>query len=185
MQDYRININYAKALFLLAGETGQQEEVSRDMRLVNEVCAENRELNVVFNNPVIRESRKVAILTDLFGDRVSRLTTLFFSFVVRKHRSVNLRGISEAYLDMYRDSRGIVLSHFTTAVESDAAMRELVSKVIADYTHNEVELVAKADPKIVGGFALEFNNNMYDARLSSKLSKLRRSFEENVYESKL
>ena len=53
MQDYRININYAKALFALAGETGQQEEVAEDMRLVNEVCSENRVLAVVFNNPVI------------------------------------------------------------------------------------------------------------------------------------
>ena len=185
MQDYRININYAKALFLLAGETRQQEEVAQDMRLVNSVCAENRELNVVFNNPVIKESRKVAILTDLFGERVSKLTTLFFTFVVRKHRTVNLRGISGAYMDMYRDSRGIVLSQFTTAVESDAEMRELVSKVIGEYTHQQVELVAKANPQIIGGFSMEFNNNMYDARLSSKLAKLRCSFDENVYESKL
>ena len=185
MQDYRININYAKALFLLAGETKQQEEVAQDMRLVNNVCAENRELNVVFNNPVIKEARKVAILADLFGERVSRLTNLFFTFVVRKHRTVNLRGISSAYLDLYRDSRGIVLSQFTTAVESDAEMRELVCKVIGDYTHNEVELVTKTNPRIVGGFSMEFKNNMYDARLSSQLSKLRRAFDENVYESKL
>ena len=48
MQDYRININYAKALFLLAEETQEQERVSEDMRLVNAVCAENRELNAVW-----------------------------------------------------------------------------------------------------------------------------------------
>ena len=43
MQDYRININYAKALFMLADDTQEQERVWGDMRLVNSVCAENRE----------------------------------------------------------------------------------------------------------------------------------------------
>ena len=38
---------------------------------------------------------------------------------------------------------------------------------------------------IIGGFAMQFDNNIYDARLSNKLRKLRQQFEKNVYESKL
>lgn len=185
MQDYRININYAKALFLLAGETQQEEAVAADMRLVNGVCAENRELNVVFNNPVIKEAKKVAIVNDLFGERVSKLTMVFLTFVVRKHRTVNLRGISEAYLDLFRESRNIVLSHLTTAVEADKAMSDLVCKVIGEYTHKTVELRQKTDPAIVGGFSLAFDNNMYDATLRTSLHKLRMAFDNNIYESKL
>lgn len=56
MEDYRINTNYAKALFLLAGEFDKQDEAATDMRLVSEVCAENRELNVVF-----KEDRKSVV----------------------------------------------------------------------------------------------------------------------------
>lgn len=185
MQDYRININYAKALFLLAGETEQQDAVAKDMRLVNEVCAENRQLNVIFNNPVVRVAKKVAIVTDLFGEKVSKLTMLFLTFVVRKNRTVNLRGISDSFLELYRDSRGIVLSELTTAVEADTATKELVCKVIGEYTHKEVELVTETDERIIGGFSMSFDNTMYDARLSTQLAKLRRTFGENMYESKL
>ena len=185
MQDYRININYAKALFLLADETGEQERVSEDMRLVNAVCVENRELNAVFRNPEIKAPKKEAIVSDLFGANVSKTTMAFINFVVHKKRSVNLKGISAAYLDLYRESRGIVLSHITTAQPVDDDTRALATKVIADYTHKEVELVAKTDPKIIGGLAMEFDNRMYDARISTYLMKLRHSFEENVYESKL
>lgn len=185
MQDYRININYAKALFLLAGETQQEESVAADMRLVHEVCAENRELNVVFNNPVIKEDKKTAIVTDLFGERVSRLSMLFLTFVVRKNRTVNLRGISAAYLDLFRQSRNIVLSQLTTAAAADEEVADLVRKVIGDYTRKEVELEQKTNPDIMGGFSLEFDNNMYDATLRSRLQKLRMAFEGNIYESKL
>ena len=185
MQDYRININYAKALFLLSDESQEQDRVSDDMRLVNAVCAENRELNAVFRNPEIKAPRKLAIVNDLFGPHVCNTSMVFLQFVVRKNRSVNLKGISAAYLDLYRKSHGIVLSQLTTALPVDDETRDLAVKVISEYTHKQVELVEKNDPKIIGGLAMEFENTMYDARISTHLAKLRREFEENIYESKL
>ena len=38
MNNYRINKNYAKALFMLAAERGQVDRVADDMRLVGSVC---------------------------------------------------------------------------------------------------------------------------------------------------
>lgn len=185
MQDYRININYAKALFMLAGETRQQETVANDMRLIQEVCAENHVLTVVFNNPVIKEAKKVGILHDLFGEKVSNLTSLFLTFVVKKRRTVNLKGISGAYLELYRDSQGIVLSNLVTAIEADEETREVVANTIHQYTGRKVELKTVTEPEALGGFAMSFDNKMYDARISTMLDKLRREFARNDYESKL
>ena len=170
---------------MLADEMQEQEQVSADMRLVNSVCVENRELNVVFRNPEVKSPKKMAIVDDIFGASVCKTTMAFLHFVVRKKRSVNLKGISASYLDLYRESRGIVLSRITTAEPVDETISTLVTKVIADYTHKEVELVKKTDPKIIGGLAMDFDNRMYDARISTYLMKLRHAFEENVYESKL
>ena len=58
MNDYRINQNYAKALYLLASDLGQTKVVFDDMKLVGEVFKENHVLNTVFNNPVIKEEKK-------------------------------------------------------------------------------------------------------------------------------
>lgn len=185
MQDYRININYAKALFLLAGETGEQEAVAEEMRVVGDVCCQSRELNAVFRNPEIKAAKKAAIVSDLFGESVSKTTMTFLLFVVRKNRSVNIRGISQAYLDLYRESRGIVLSKLVTAEPADEQVKAIATKVIADYTHKQVELETMTDPSIIGGLAMEFDNTMYDARVSTRLAKLRREFDKNIYESKL
>jgi F-type H+-transporting ATPase subunit delta len=78
-----------------------------------------------------------------------------------------------------------VLSKFTTAAEVDPSITEIVSQTVARHTGKTVELVAKTDPKIIGGFAIEYDNNIFDARLSTKLVKLRQQFDKNVYESKL
>ena len=185
VEDYRININYAKALFLVASDTGQLDAVCEDMRMVNQVCAENKLLVTVFANPVIREDKKFAIVKDIFEDKISKVSMLFLRFVVRKRRSVNLKGISNAFIELYRNYKRIVLSHFVSATEPDDSTKNAVEKVVGDYTHKKVELTTQVDSSIIGGFSVSFDGNMYDARISSQIANLRKEFSKNVYESKL
>ena len=185
MNNYRINTNYAKALFMLATDRQQADVVADDMRLVGQVVAENRELGVVFANPTVRYDKKTAIVEELFGSAVSDETLAFLRFVVKKNRSVNLRGISEAYLALYRDSKGVVLGELVTHRETDDSAKDFVRRLIEEYTGKQVELHAATDPHMLGGFKMEFDHNMYDARLRTKILKLRKEFAKNDYESKL
>jgi len=185
MNSYRININYAKALFMLATDRQQTDRVADDMRMIGDVVGANRELSVVFANPTVRHDKKTAIVESLFGDSVSEETMAFLRFVVKKNRSVNLRGISEAYLSLYRDSKGIVLSELVTHRETDDSAKDYVRRIIEEYTGKQVELHTTTDPHMLGGFKMEFDHNMYDARLRTKIMKLRKEFAKNDYESKL
>lgn len=185
MSNYRINVHYAKALFTLSEERGESERVSEDMRLVAAVCRENRQLSALLANPTLPSAKKVAVLTGLFEARVSELTMAFILFSVRKNRSVHLGGISEAYLEIFRENRGIVLSHLVTHQPVTEEAQEGVRRLVADFTGKAVELHAFTDPKMLGSFKLEFDNKMYDARLRTKIRKLRIAFADNEYESKL
>ena len=184
MENYRINTNYAKALYLLATDTSSVDTVCNDMKLVEEVCTKNHILNVVFGNPTIREAKKVAIIQELFGEKVEKVTLLFLSFVVRKRRAVNLKGIASAYIDMYRENNNIVLAELRTAVDVDVdeETRAMIRRVVGEYTNQTVELKDITDIRMLGGFCLKFNNYLYDARLRRKLAKLRIEFSKNIYE---
>ena len=185
MENYRVNTNYAKALFLVAGDTDQLDAVNDDMRLVADTCAENHILSTVFANPVIPEHRKMAVLQDLFATRVSKVSMLFMDFVVRKRRSVNLRGIANAFVQLYRDHKGIVLSHLVTATPASEEVKKAVCQKVGAVTNKTVELETEVDPSILGGMSIAFDGNMYDARISTAVAELRREFSKNVYVSKL
>lgn len=185
MSEYKINTNYAKALYLLATELDRVEEVFADMKLVNKVCLENRELGVVINNPVIPEAKKVAILREVFEAHVSKVTAEFLCFVVKKRRTLNLKGISLAFIDQYRKAHDIVYTEMVTAVEVNDNLLDEVRQLIADFTQKKVDLYSRVDNKMLGGFKLTFDNNMYDARIRTKIKKLRNEFSKNIYESKL
>ena len=185
MSDYRINNHYAKALFMLATDRGETARVADDMKMVGGVMAENRELSVVLANPTVPGVKKKGILQALFADRVGEATMAFLIFAVRKNRSINLRGISEAYMGLYRDANGIVRSDLVTHQPIDESARRTVTRMVEEYTGKTVELHDHTDPKMLGSFKLEFDNKMYDARIRTKIRRLRLEFAKNDYESKL
>ncbi len=185
MSNYRINTNYAKALFMLATDTGHLDRVADDMKLIGSVMADNRELAVVLGNPVVRGDKKNAIVQDLFAQHVCEDTMAFLAFLVRKNRSINLRGISDAYLALYREAKGIVLSDLVTHQPIDDNARAMVTRMVEEYTGKKVELHDRTDSNMLGSFKLEFDNKMYDARIRTKIRKLRIAFAKNEYESKL
>lgn len=185
MNNYRINTNYAKALLMLATDRQDVDRVADDMRMVTQVTAENRELAAIFANPVLPGDKKKAIVEALFADRVCDTTMAFLVFLVRKNRSVNMRGVGEAYLDQWRNVKGIVLSDLVTHQPVDESARAMVTQMVQEYTGRTVELREGTDEKMLGGFKLEFDNKMYDARLRTKIRKLRQEFAKNDYESKL
>lgn len=164
---------------------GQLDAVCEDMRLVNRVCAENHLLVTVFANPVIPEAKKVSVVKELFGERVTKTTKQFLVFVVKKRRSVNLKGISNAFIGLYRNEKGIVLSHLVTATEADDSTLNAVERAVGKRTNKTVEMTTEVDPSAIGGFSVTFDGYMFDARLSSQIAKLRKEFSKNVYESKL
>lgn len=170
---------------MLAQELGKTDAVMEDMILVHKVCNENHLLNVVLDNPTIREAKKVAIVQDLFKPHVTDVTAAFLSFVTKKRRTINIKGISEAFMVMFRDSRNIVLAEVVTAEEVPQALVDELRRKLAEHTRKNVEVENHVDPRMLGGFCMTYDNNMYDARLRTKVAKLHKEFSKNIYEKKL
>lgn len=185
MNDYRIHLNYAKALFLLAHDLGETEAVTHDMELVGEVCKDNHLLNKIMANPTIKEDRKRAIVNDIFAAHVGATTMAFLLFVVHRRRGVNLRGIASSYMELYREANNIVLAHVTTASDMDDELIGQLRQKVADFTNKKVIVDHKVSDKMLGGFEMTFDTYLVDGRLYSRIDRMKREFSKNVYESKL
>ena len=44
-----------------------------------------------------------------------------------------------------------------------------------------IELTAQTNPELIGGFILEFNNNLIDTSIARDLRDIKKQFRENVY----
>lgn len=172
---------YAKSLIDLAVETKQLEEVANDMRLIKQVCLENREFVILLESPVVKTDKKMAIFKSIFGGKISVTTQAFLDIVARKRREGYIDNIAYAFDEQYKLYKNITTAVVTTAVPLDAATKTKISELVSKNASGKVELIEKIDKSLVGGFILTVNDKQVDASIKRKLNDLRKNFSTNLY----
>ena len=64
---------------------------------------------------------------------------------------------------------------------SDDVKRNLLDKVKKSMGFDTVDMETVVNPNIIGGFILEYNNNLVDTSVSRDLRDISKQFQENVY----
>jgi F-type H+-transporting ATPase subunit delta len=186
MRQTRVAGRYSKALFDLANETGQVEEVRKDIDLIRSV--KHDEFSRVLASPVINGEKKVAIFSGVFSGKISPLTLSFFNLIFKKGRSEVLKDILESFDDHYRAWKGIDVIELTTAEAlNDTARSQMLKRFqeLPRYKNRTVELREKVDEKIIGGFVAQFEDLLYDASIRHDLQYIKKQFIENMYVQKI
>jgi F-type H+-transporting ATPase subunit delta len=119
-------------------------------------------------------------------DKVSVLTNSFTVLLVKKGRERDLPEMATAFIEQYNELKGIHQVTLTTAVEVGAELKKSIEdKVKAETKFATVELTTKTDDALIGGFVLEFNNNLVDASIARDLRDIKKQFLSNEYIGKL
>ncbi len=185
MTESRVAGRYAKSLLDLAQEMGTLPAVADDMRLVASTLAENRELRVMLTSPVLRSDKKLAIITALFTGKMSEMSLKFFILLAQKGRDQELAGVADAFLAQYRTVQGVQQAYLTTATTLTEAQRAEFNRLAAEQTGKQIELIEKVDPKLIGGFVLRLGDRQIDDSVATRLQRLRTSFADQTYVSKM
>jgi F-type H+-transporting ATPase subunit delta len=181
MNQSRITIRYAKALFDLALERNVLERVKTDMALINQVCLENRELRVMLHNPVINVDKKQKVMNKIFGSHIDKLTHSFIDIISRKRRESNIDGIASDFVDLYKDYKGIITARVTTAIALSDKDKLAVLNILKSLTGKDIELIENLKSDILGGFILNMDNYQVDQSITTKIKELKKDFEKNPY----
>jgi len=64
---------------------------------------------------------------------------------------------------------------------SDEVKNAIIDKVKSDTNIGNIELESKVKEELIGGFVLEFNNNLVDASILRDLRDVKAQFDKNVY----
>ena len=182
MPNPRLADRYAKSLIDLATERQQLEVVYKDMQYLSSVCKSSREFVNLLKSPIIKADKKQTILASVTNGNVSELTAQFNKLLVAKGREDNLPEIVEAFITQYNHIKGIHKVQLTTAQPiSDDLKQSLVNQIKANTELKHIELEAKVDDALIGGFVLEFNNNLVDASIARDLRDVKAQFNKNIY----
>ena len=182
MPNPRLAGRYAKSLIDLSQEKAQLELVYADMKYLQAVCKGSDEFVNLLRSPIIQADKKRAIIEAVTKGKVSELTTLFNRLLVNKARESDLPEVVDAFIDQYNEIKDIHKLKITSAVAlSDELKNAIASKVKAAHNFGTIELESKVDENLIGGFVLEFNNNLVDASIQRDLKDIKKQFSKNIF----
>jgi len=182
MNDSRINVRYAKALFDLAIEQNFLDMAYHDMVLVNNICKSNKDFDSLLTSPIIRTDKKQAIIREIFSNQVHPVSLSFLLLILKKRREVNLKTIAMSFIAEYKENKGIKVAHLKTASEVDVNIKEEFKSILATQTNKKIELQEEVNPEIIGGFVVTIDDKQADSSVSTKIQRLRKEFGVNIYE---
>lgn len=182
MPNPRLATRYAKSLIDLSTEKGQLEQVYADMQYLQAICKSNPDFVSLLRSPVVKADKKDSIITAITKGNVTVITASFNKLLVAKGRESDLPEIVNAFIDQYNTINGIHKVKLTTAVTvSDELKNSIVNKVKSNSGLERVELETKTDESLIGGFVLEFNNNLVDASVLRDLKDIKKQFSNNEF----
>jgi F-type H+-transporting ATPase subunit delta len=181
MNNPRVNIRYAQALFDLAIERNEIEEARRDMKLIATVCSQNEDLISMLKSPVINSDKKTGVIRQLFGNQIGKLSLSFVEIIIRKRREAHLYPIVSTFEDLYLDYRKIIKATVTSAEPLSAGTRESLLQLLESQSASKIVLSEVVDPSILGGLIVKVKNQLFDDSIKQKLQLLRKEFNVNTY----
>ena len=182
----RVAGRYAKSLMDLSKEMGKLDAVVEDVKSLA-AAVKNRDLYLLLQSPIINADKKNAIMTAIFGGKLSDLTMSFIKICVDKGREGLLPDISTEFLAAHKRMQGITTVKVTAATPLSTEAVEAIRKqlVASSDTLAKVEIEVKVDPELIGGYVVEFGDKLYDASIAHKLDVLKKDFVGNIYESQI
>jgi F-type H+-transporting ATPase subunit delta len=180
MSELTVAARYAKALIDLAQEQKSVEAMKNDMELFHHTLRVNPELKAVLANPIVSHSKKIKILDEVFGKKVSNVSLAFFKLMVNKSRGEILYTTSQEYISMYDIKNHIIHANVVSATTLSVANKKAMVDDIQAATGGTVKLDAKVDPSLIGGFVLTVGDRQVDTSLANDLKKLKKEFAQRV-----
>ena len=186
MANSRIASRYAKSLLDLAIEQNSLDAVYGDMTGLHQAM-ENRELVNLLKSPIIASGKKSEIFSALFKGKLQTLSYAFLELIIKKGREAAMPEIVTEFIAQYRKRNNIVPVRLISAVPIPEEAVEKVRQTLLQTGTLTGELLMSniVDPKIIGGFQIEFEDKLIDASIAHKLDLLRRELHVNLYESKI
>jgi len=173
MNQSKISVRYAKALFQLALEKKKLDAVHADVLLISQALKDFGQFNLYLKSPVVKPSQKLALIREAFTGNINEISLNFLGLLVQNKRESHLEDIIRRFFDVFREYKGIKSALITTAVPINDQVKEKFHGLLTSIYKTGIELQVAQDDSIIGGFVLKVGDQQYDASVATGLKRMK------------
>ena len=165
---------YASALYQLASESKQIDEILNDLNAIRDLIVKNTEIQQLVSSPVFGSDEKAVAVTKILQKaKASDLTIKFIGTIAKNGRLFAVSSIISAFIKEVDTRRGKVSAEVISAVPLDKKRHAQVEKTIVSLAGaKDVSLNTRVDPSLIGGLVIRIGSRMFDTSLKTKLNRL-------------
>ena len=164
---------YAEALFELALQDGNAEEVASALELLEKTLAENPSYQALLRSPAIPREERMNSLDKAFGEHVPLTVLTLLRMMVARGHAAQLDDMIRAWRDLAREHRGESVAEVTSAValteEEKTALKQKLEKLFSRH----MVLNCAVDPSLIGGIRVVTEGRVIDGSLQNKLQQIK------------
>jgi F-type H+-transporting ATPase subunit delta len=165
---------YAAALFELAKDQQQLEQVESDLASLQTMLDSSADLRRLVLSPVISaadQAKGLGAVLDKAG--ISGLTANFVKLIAKNRRLFAARDMMKAFRALVARERGEVSADVATAHALTPEQMQLLSDTLRTSIGKNVRIDTRVDPNLLGGLVVKIGSRMIDSSLRTKLNNLK------------
>jgi F-type H+-transporting ATPase subunit delta len=165
---------YAVALFELAKDQKQLDQVAGDLESFERMLDGSAELTRLVRSPVISaedQARALGALLDKAG--IGGLTLNFFKLIARNRRLFAAGDMAKGFRALLARERGEVSADVTSAHPLTPDQMNALSDSLKAQVGKNVKIATRVDPNLLGGLIVKVGSRMIDSSLRTKLDNLK------------
>ena len=167
---------YALALFELANEKSELEDIEKNIKSIKEICKSNPAFISFLKNPtnqtelqsqVFAEISKIMKLNDNFSN--------FLQLVINKRRIFFLEKILDKFIKISSKIKGKIDATLISSKDLSQEEIDNLSKEISKAIKSNIDFAFKTDKSLISGTKIQVGSLLIDTSLSNKLKRLKQS----------
>ena len=165
---------YAVALFELAKDQRQLEQVERDLASLQAMLNSSADLRRLVLSPVISAEDQAKALGAVLGKAgISGLTANFVKLIAKNRRLFAAADMMKAFRALVARERGEVSADVASAHVLTPEQMQLLSDTLRTSIGKNVRIDTRVDPGLLGGLVVKIGSRMIDSSLRTKLNNLK------------
>ena len=168
--------SYALALYELAKENSELNEVEDGMNGIKALLNESSDFKEMILDPTITKEEKNKVIIKMV-DQYNFCQTLknFLGFLTIKNRLFFLNQIIDSFLDLVSSSKGELKAKLLSSKKLPKAELEKIRSKLSKDFQSPIKIDYKHDPNLIGGLVIQVGSVMVDTSIKNKLRQLQKS----------
>ena len=167
---------YARALFEVANEEGQLDNIENEVRNLQLLFDNSEQLTNFIQNPtkgISTQKNLINLLSQKLD--ISKNLKNFLFLLIEKRRIFFVKKIFLNFLKFCLSKRGETKASLISSKKLSNEELEILSRELSSSTGSTVKFDFKVDETLIGGLKLQLGSFMIDTSIKSKLKKLEKS----------